>query len=209
MTPKIESPYLHGWDDEKVYFYDENGIEHCVSDEPDLMAKLIAICQDFFKSYHRPKTEMKQKAVIGEALKSIFSGISELRNAFPDKVFTVDGRLVGDIGEVIAASEYDVRLYPVQQADHDGETPEGRKVQVKATFKDSLTFKAVPDYYLGFKLYQDGNYEEIFNGPGGIIFERFKHRKGIGETLLSFPLNELIRLSDTVPKSEKIKRREG
>lgn len=29
---------------------------------------------------------------------------------------------------------------------------DGRHVQIKATFKNSLTFRRVPDYYLGFKL---------------------------------------------------------
>jgi len=152
---------------------------------------------------------MKKRESISKALKSIFSGIIELHQAFPSKNFTIDGRLVGDIGEVIAALEYDFELYDVQMADHDGKTSDGRKVQVKATFKNSLTFTTVPDYYLGFKLYEDGNFEEIFNGPGHVIYERYKHRKGIGKTQLSFPLNELKQLSNGVSESEKIKRREA
>ena len=95
--------------------------------------------------------------------------------------------------------------YP--QPDHDGETSDGKKVQIKSTFKDSLTFRTVPDYYLGFKLFRDGHYEEIFNGPGRIIYENYQHRKGIGEILLSFPINELKRLSESVPDSERIKLR--
>lgn len=152
---------------------------------------------------------MDKKATITKALKLIFGGIELLREAFPGKAFTIDGRLVGDIGEVIAALEYDIELYEVQQADHDGKTSDGRKVQVKVSFKDSLTFKTVPDYYLGFKLFDDGRYEEIFNGPGRIIYERYKHRKGIGATLLSFPVTELKRLSEMVPESERIRLREG
>lgn len=30
---------------------------------------------------------------------------------------------------------------------HDGETSDGRKVQIKATFKDKLTFRTTPEYY--------------------------------------------------------------
>jgi hypothetical protein len=67
---------------------------------------------------------------------------------------------------VIAALEYDVVLHDVSQPIHDSTTSDGRNVQIKATFKDSLTFTTVPDYYLGFKLYPDGRHEEIFNGPG-------------------------------------------
>jgi hypothetical protein len=152
---------------------------------------------------------MNKKATITKALEHIFQGIEQLRDAFPEKAFTIDGRLVGDIGEVIAALAYDIELYEVQQPCHDGETPDGRKVQVKATFKDSLTFKTIPDYYLGFKLFHDGRHEEIFNGPGRIIFERYRHRKGIGETLLSFPIDELKKLSGMVPESERIQLRAG
>jgi len=150
---------------------------------------------------------MDKKDTITSALEHIFSGIGELHKAFPQKNFTIDGRLVGDIGEVIATLEYDIHLYEIQQSDHDGETSDGRKVQVKATFKESLTFGTIPDYYLGLKLFKDGRHEEIFNGPGQIIYERYQDRKGIGKTLLSFPINELKRLSGLVPYSERIKLR--
>jgi len=150
---------------------------------------------------------MDKKAIITEALERIFYGIEKLQKAFPGKEFTIDGRLVGDIGEVLAASEYDIKLYEVQQADYDGETSDGRKVQVKATFKDSLTFKTVPDYYLGLKLFNDGHHEEVFNGPGKLIYEHYKNRKGIGKSLLSFPIEELKKLSSKVKESERIKKR--
>ena len=151
---------------------------------------------------------MKKEAIKG-ALKLIFQGIRQLKDEFPGKEFTIDGRLVGDIGEVIAALQYDVNLYDVLVAGHDGETSDGRRVQVKATFKNSLTFKTVPDDYLGFKLFEDGRYEEIFNGPGRIIYDRYSNRKGIGKDLLSFPNEEMRRLSLKVPSSEKIKSRKG
>jgi hypothetical protein len=98
---------------------------------------------------------------------------------------------VGGIGEIISALEYDVVLHEVSQKDHDATTPNGRRLQIEATFKDSLTFKTTADYYLGFKLFPDGRYEEVFNGPGRIIYERFKPRKGIGVNLLSFPNKDL------------------
>lgn len=152
---------------------------------------------------------MKRKAIITEALKNILSGIAQLRETFPDKKFTIDGRLVGDIGEVIAAREYAIEPYKGQHPYYDGETPDGKKVQIKATFKDSLTFNKVPDYYLGLKLYENGDQEEIFNGPGKVIFEHYKHRKGIGEKQLSFPNKELKKLSEDIPKLERISLRKA
>jgi hypothetical protein len=54
---------------------------------------------------------MEEKNKITEALRLIFEGIDRLKRAFPKKEFAIDGRLVGDIGEIIAALEYDVPGY--------------------------------------------------------------------------------------------------
>jgi hypothetical protein len=152
---------------------------------------------------------MGERSSIAEALKLIFQGISQLKRAFPNKEFTIDGRLVGDIGEVIAALEYDIKLFDVLRKGHDGQTPDGRLVQVKATFKDSLTFKSVPDYYLGLKLHEDGRFEEIYNGPGKVIYEKYRHRSGIGKELLSFPNADLRQLSSRIPGNDRIPKRKG
>lgn len=144
---------------------------------------------------------------ITAALALIFSGIEKLKGDFPGRAFTIDGRLVGDIGEVIAELEYDLTLHGVSQPTHDAITADNRNVQIKATFKDSLTFRKVPDYYLGFKLFPDGRHEEVFNGPGKVIFERYATRANIGKDLLSFPIKELSRLSAIVPDAERIQRR--
>ena len=41
---------LHGWDDEKVYFWDEESrVEWCVSDEEELYRQLVEICRAYFK----------------------------------------------------------------------------------------------------------------------------------------------------------------
>ena len=154
---------------------------------------------------------MSQESIT-KALGLIFKAIEILKEAFPKRAFTIDGRLVGDVGEVIAALEYDVVLHDVSQPTHDANTSDGRNVQIKATFQDKLTFKTVPDYYLGFKLHEDGHYEEIFNGPGKVIFERYAHRKGIGVVSLRFPVSELRRLSEKVEKfspDERIPKRES
>ena len=152
---------------------------------------------------------MGERSSIAEALKLIFQGISQLKRAFPIKEFTIDGRLVGDIGEVIAALEYDIELFDVLRKGHDGQTPDGRLVQVKATFKDSLTFKSLPDYYLGLKLHKDGRFEEIYNGPGKVIYEKYRHRSGIGKELLSFPNADLRQLSASIPGNDRIPKRKG
>src|SRR5271167_2058642 len=138
---------------------------------------------------------MPKHKAITDALALIFQGIDRLGEAFPKMKFTIDGRLVGDIGEVIAALEYDVILHDRLQRGYDGKTSNGRDVQIKATFQDQLTFKTITGYYLGFELHADGDYEEIFNGPAQIIHSHYKKRKGIGVELLRFPNSQLRELS--------------
>lgn len=150
--------------------------------------------------------QMPQRLALTEGLALVFQGIQRLSDAFPARRCTIDGRLVGDVGEVIAELEYDIALHEVSQPEYDGITSDGRRVQVNATFKESLTFKTTPDYFLGFKFYEDGRYEEVVKGPRRLIFEKGQHRAGIGTTLLSFPNSALRELSragrhqDRIPK---------
>jgi hypothetical protein len=147
------------------------------------------------------------KKVIEEALGHIFCGINLLQKEFSKRQFTIDGRLVGDIGEIIAAAEFDVNLDDKGRAVHDGETSDGRLVQIKATFQDQLTFKTTPELYLGFKLFRNGGHEIIFNGPGQVIFDHFAHRKGVGIKLLRFPNTILKELSTKVADRDRVRRR--
>jgi hypothetical protein len=60
---------------------------------------------------------------------------------------------------------------------------------------------------LGFKLFPDGRHEEVFNGPGRVIFDRYASRANIGRELLPFPIKELQRLSADVPEAQRIPKR--
>ncbi|MBK8246859.1 MAG: hypothetical protein IPK85_05605 [Gemmatimonadetes bacterium] len=146
---------------------------------------------------------------IAAALQDIFAGIERLTKTFPHRAFTIDGRLVGDVGEVIGAMEYDLELDQVSRPIHDAMTRDGRNVQIKATFKQHLTMRSVPDLYLGLQLSPDGTFTEVYNGPGARIQERYAHRKGIGKDLLSFPVTELRKLAANVPAHLRIPRREA
>ncbi len=150
---------------------------------------------------------MADQEIIKNALDDIFSGISKLKEALPIKEFTIDGRLVGDIGEAIVQRDYDVELYDVLVEGYDGETSDGKLVQIKATFKESLTFKTIPDYYIGIKIHKDGSYTEIYNGPTEPIQKKYGHRKWFGEKLLSFPNAVLVELSKKNPDEQKIPKR--
>ena len=41
-------PRLHGWDDEKLYYWTKEG-ETCVSDIPELMVQLEEVCRRYLE----------------------------------------------------------------------------------------------------------------------------------------------------------------
>jgi|SRR5690554_314487 len=141
-------------------------------------------------------------------IKNLHGSVSALKELFPSKKngFTLDGRLVGDIGEVVAEELFQIELHHSLKKHYDAITTYDPKlnVQIKTTFKESLTYNHNPDYYIGIKLYENGEFEVIYNGPGKYIREEYKHRKGIGEQLLSFPIKKLKEICSKIEESERI-----
>jgi len=145
-------------------------------------------------------------------IKKLHDSVSELKFLFESKKngFTLDGRLVGDIGEVIAEELFQIQLHDKLKHYYDAVTTyEPRlNIQIKATFKESLTYNHAPDYYIGIKLNKEGDFEVIYNGPGKYIQKAFSHRKGIGNVLMSFPIQKLKELSSKIKDSERILRKD-
>lgn len=146
---------------------------------------------------------------IEEALKGLFSAVSMLQEAYPGKPFTPDGRLVGDIGEVVASLAYGLTLNNGLTKHHDAVTDDGRKVQIKTTFGTSLTFPVhhVPDYYLGIRMNRDGTFEEIYNGPGHLIQAELSGRKATKTGLHGGLMVMLKRINQLVPEADRIPKR--
>ncbi len=146
---------------------------------------------------------------IRKAIKDLLQIVATLHQQYPKKKFTLDGRLVGDLGEILAEEEYELELYDGIVKYHDGETPDGRQVQIKATMKNLLTFPQdhVPDYYLGIKIHQDGSITEIFNGPGAIAKKVIENRAPNKYNLHSVTLSALEELNKTVSEKDRIPKR--
>ena len=148
----------------------------------------------------------KNSMTICKAVGELLRIAKELHINYPHREFTLDGRLVGDLGEVIVEQNYEVTLYPSSQKHHDGETPDGKKIQIKTTMKNALTFPCdhIPDYYLGIKILPNGDYEEIFNGPGKVIHSEISHRKRTKTNLYPIELPTLKKLDEAVQKNQRI-----
>ncbi len=96
----------------------------------------------------------------------LYQIIDELRSAHPNKHFTLDGFLLGDLGEVYAEEHYGLHLLPESNETHDAVTADGRLVQIKTTQRNRIGIYSEPDYLLVLQVQQDGTINEIYNGPG-------------------------------------------
>ncbi len=154
---------------------------------------------------------MSDAISIPDAVREMLGIVQRLRAAFPKKRFTLDGRLVGDIGEILAEEAYDITLFEELQKYHDGRTSDGWLVQVKATMQKSLTFPAdhVPDYYLGIQVHSDGSFSEVFNGPGAQAWQAIKNRRPPKTNLHTVSVGALARLNSKVAVKDRIRRRPG
>jgi len=125
--------------------------------------------------------------------------------------FTLDGKLVGDIGEVLVAEKYGLKLLVENEKLHDAEElASGRMVQIKSSFGGRSYFPCgdVPDYYIGIHINEDGTFEELFNGPGAYIVENYILKRNLQATekryLYNLSGNVLRELNANVPATDKI-----
>lgn len=147
--------------------------------------------------------EIKELLAITQRLKKKYIHLN--------KHFSLDGKLVGDIGEVLAKEKYGLELLPENTPLHDAkERTTGRMVQIKSSFKGYYYFPygEVPEFFLANKIEEDGRLTEVFNGPGKFVVERYikarkiKHYKNHYYTLSRGVLEEL---NEEVSEKDKIK----
>ena len=106
------------------------------------------------------------------SIQKLIAARNELKSHYcaVDLSFTLDGNLVGDLGEAVAAELFGLRLTGRSNEGVDGYAPDGRSVQVKASgTKRGAAFRPVEtkaDHLLFFHFDYDGCFGEIvYNGP--------------------------------------------
>ena len=82
--------------------------------------------------------------LVAEKIKTLYSISQELEELFPGRHYTPDGHMIGSIGETLAASYYDLELFPASEETHDAKAPDGRLVQIKATQINRIAISSEP-----------------------------------------------------------------
>lgn len=115
--------------------------------------------------------------------------------------------MVGSLGEVLAATKYEINLLRPNTRGHDATTSDGRSVQIRTTQRNSIPLKKRPDYLLAIKLNRNASIEEIFNGPGEIAWQLTRNRRTDPNGGINIQASKLKELNRAVPEQDKIRLR--
>lgn len=139
-------------------------------------------------------------------IQELFRISTELGRIFPGRKFTLDGHLIGSIGEVFAAYTYGLELLRSSSERHDATAPSGRMVQIKATQGAShIALKSEPEYLIVLLINsRTGDYCELYNGLGAPVWAACGKRASNGMRPISLP--KLRRMAELVPEDQRIKR---
>ena len=132
----------------------------------------------------------------------LYSLVDELEGLFPGRKFTPDGHLVGSIGEVMAASIYNLSLLPASAPTHDAITTSGILVQIKASQGSGVAMREEPQHLLVLHLNRRGGVTEIYNGPGSLAWQASGAMQRNGQRAISFA--RLKSLMANVKEAEKL-----
>ena len=140
--------------------------------------------------------------MLSDKIKELYRITNDLEKSYPGRKFTIDGHLVGSIGEVIVAEHYGLSLLPNSTKTHDAVSKDGKNVQIKATQVQGVSISSEPDYVIVIKLYSAGSWEEIYNGPGKPVWNNAGKMQKNGQRPIS--LSKLKNLMGYVAKKDMI-----
>lgn len=151
-------------------------------------------------------------ASIQNELQSLFQTVNRLETEYKkyNRKFTIDGHLIGSIGEVIVADAFDLELAPTGNALYDAwtKTKPKKTVQIKTTQIDRVSFSKItdtddaPDYIIVIQIDKTGEWQLAFNGPGKLVYENIGKPQKNGQSQIS--VNKLRNLIEKAKKSEQI-----
>lgn len=144
-------------------------------------------------------------------VRELYAIQKRLREAFPGRRFSLDGKLVGDLGEVIAAERYGLELVENPSTKgHDairvGADGSRYRVEIKATQAETkhpiIAFSPTvldepPDELILLVIQPDGSVDEAYNGPASPILAELR---GSGDQQRKISLASIRRVTDTLER---------
>lgn len=139
-------------------------------------------------------------------VKQLYATVNELEDMFPGRHFTPDGHMVGSLGECLVADAYNLELKTASNKGYDAVTETGLEVEIKATQSNSVAFRSQPQHTIIIKILRDGTFEEVYNGPGALVWEQFKGKRLPSNGQFQVSLNKLRQINQKVAQADRVPR---
>jgi len=147
--------------------------------------------------------DLEELDFLAQKIKALRAVTRELEDAFPEKSFTLDGILVGNIVELMVSRIFGITLYEQSKKTHDG-IIDGKEVQIKGTQnRGPVIIRDVPDYLIVAYLdKKTGKVQEIYNGPGAHVKDKMHPVSGMNHHIIR--VSTLQELNDSLSEEQKL-----
>ena len=147
--------------------------------------------------------ELKESAMgLAGKIQELYKLANELEEMYPGRHFTPDGHMVGSLGEVYAAEKYDLALFEASHPVHDATSADGKLVQIKATQGARIAISECPDYLIALRITHEGEFEELYNGPGEPVWHAAGKVQKTGQRHIS--ISKLKKLAMRVGSADRV-----
>ena len=133
------------------------------------------------------------KDAVKHIIATVFSAQNALRDLAPEYRWAGMGNLLGDYGEYICISHYELEKAPSGSKNYDALTKDGKTVQIKTNHAAStIGFRGEADLMLVVYVADDGEFEELYYGD----FQLVKNNSSYGarDNKHSITISKLKRL---------------
>lgn len=134
---------------------------------------------------------------ITQVLSTIFTSQKILKTLAPEYKWAGMGNLLGDYGECVAISHYDLEKAPAGSSSYDAITKDGKTVQIKANHAAKMIgVRGKADLLLVIKVADDGSFSEVY-------FNSFDEALKLGydskrDNKINIPITKLITLQQSL-----------
>lgn len=140
---------------------------------------------------------------VTDHLESLYRSVDRLEKLFPGRKFTLDGHLVGSIGEVVAAYMFDLTLNPGSTEGSDAITINGVQVEIKLTQGSKIGLRSEPEHLIVLQKKRGRKIVVVYNGPGSLAWDTAGRIQKNGQRALS--ISRLCKLNEAIPNENSLK----
>lgn len=128
---------------------------------------------------------MKTRLSLPRPVAKLYAAVAELEENYKGRKFTLDGHLLGSIGEVLAETALKMRLLKMSAPVHDAVCDDRGDVQIKITAKRTIGLRHPCNHLIIFRVVSPQEAEIFYDGPGKIVWENAGPKQSNGQRSIS------------------------